>query len=613
MRLLGKALGFAVEEGEKLAAKKAKSLAVPRAATPEAQARRLAIKKAATEVQPLPKPKQPLALPKPAPKPKGKPKGGQWMPNEKLGAGDPHLAGFRVSDLGEDMPKTFRYGVTNPEGFAVTQRATPEDALRVARAHADKNAHPNLSPEYAAATTRGNAALVDWTPDDNLRVNLGLGEPEAPGPNQQLGDWFEKAYAKYLRNDFGTDNDPLSQLAARGLHYDPEMTPERWSDIADRYIQEDPIGYYMTPRHASSIAAEHAAGPDDLSTLNAFEVAEPQLRGALSQAAPWLRKQPATDMIYGIRGGGPEMSHFFDEMQNAMGDAGIPSDLAVRPESLSRMSFPQAVERVGRINQWRAAEMEKAQQGMLNHPAIALHKEYPENNPGGLRWVELRAPEAGPHLLDETDRALATMASPEAHSERYAQLQREKLGEVLKQEGDAMGHCVGGYCNDVMEGRSRIFSLRDAKGVPHVTIETAPNQAYALRGELGRDYGVDLDLGARAPEDIVQIKGKQNRAPNPEYLPFVQDFVKSGQWGRVGDLENTGLTRLPDDRYATEAQLRGLLDLYRDAGGTGSVLEPQHWSPEMWDALKPHTQGFKRGGLVVKRGCGCAKCNGGRA
>ena len=34
--------------------------------------------------------------------------------------------------------------------------------------------------------------------------------------------------------------------------------------------------------------------------------------------------------------------------------------------------------------------------------------------------------------------------------------------------------------------------------------------------------------------NIVQIKGKQNRAPKEDYLPFVQDFVKSGNWSDVG-------------------------------------------------------------------------------
>ena len=35
-----------------------------------------------------------------------------------------------------------------------------------------------------------------------------------------------------------------------------------------------------------------------------------------------------------------------------------------------------------------------------------------------------------------------------------------------------MGHCVGGYCDDVASGQSNIYSLRDAKGKPSVTIET---------------------------------------------------------------------------------------------------------------------------------------------
>lgn len=42
-------------------------------------------------------------------------------------------------------------------------------------------------------------------------------------------------------------------------------------------------------------------------------------------------------------------------------------------------------------------------------------------------------------------------------------------------------------------------------------------------------------------EEIVQIKGKANKAPKEEYLPAVQDFVRSGNWSDVGDLKNAGL------------------------------------------------------------------------
>ena len=113
-----------------------------------------------------------------------------------------------------------------------------------------------------------------------------------------------------------------------------------------------------------------------------------------------------------------------------------------------------------------------------------------------------------------------------------------------------MGHCVGGYCPDVLEGKSRIFSLRSGKGEPHVTIEIQPGRREGERAvdyrqllpeNYAAKYGDDSDLLDR----IVQIKGKANRAPNPEYLPFVQDFVKSGKWSDVGDLQNTGLIRHP--------------------------------------------------------------------
>jgi hypothetical protein len=73
--------------------------------------------------------------------------------------------------------------------------------------------------------------------------------------------------------------------------------------------------------------------------------------------------------------------------------------------------------------------------------------------------------------------------------------------------------------------------------------------------------------------NINQIKGKGNRAPNPEYLPYVQDFVRSGDWGdEIGDLHYTGLKRLddafsdyemkkyfnkvnPDQRYLTQQEI----------------------------------------------------------
>lgn len=203
-------------------------------------------------------------------------------------------------------------------------------------------------------------------------------------------------------------------------------------------------------------------------------------------------------------------------------------------------------------------------------------REYAENNPKGLRWVELGK--------DTPD-----------------------LEKQLKYEGDTMGHCVGGYCPDVLEGRSRIFSLRDAKGEPHVTIETKPVSETSISGDLLESLEPGLFkkyadesmyptvrewLKNERPDIfnmnvIEQIKGKQNLAPKDEYLPFVQDFVRNNPlgsgWGRVGDLRNTGLRKV-GDRYVTLDELK---DLPKTSDGFPIDYDPLDDLPD-----------WKEGGLV---------------
>ena len=153
-----------------------------------------------------------------------------------------------------------------------------------------------------------------------------------------------------------------------------------------------------------------------------------------------------------------------------------------------------------------------------------------------------------------------------------------------------MGHCVGGYCPDVLEGRSRIFSLRDAKGEPHVTVEVDPSSVIG-----------------RAPESdplprIVQIKGKANRAPNEEYLPFVQDFVRNsplgGTWSDVGDLRNAGLRRTRDVWNDREQQkIRAAGKTFSDYVSPEEIrsIADEVW-PGQWGSVN-----FAHGGHVQKQ------------
>lgn len=491
----------------------------------------------------------------------------------------------------------------------------------------------NSSPEAVASQQAGDLGyrFLEWQPDDDYGL-ISLQVPEIPKEQFAVQDWLSRALAKYYKNDFGSPEDPLRALAERGLHYDPDMTPEKWKATVDSYLLEDPVQSILFPPNREG--GMPGAGSD--------------LRGGVLSQMPWLAKAPVTDNVYGITGGGLDLEHFADEFYNALNPevSGIPSNLAVRKESLGRMTFPQAAEHVGRINQWRAKEMERAALDAQNNPVTHVFKEYAENNPMGLRWVEMAPPKGdGPTNYDV----------------------EEELSKALKYEGDTMGHCVGGYCPDVMEGRSRIFSLRDAKGEPHVTIETgrrdvprfnwdglrhrldedAQDAAYdaamtALRGrgdDALFDYEGNLtpfgqsqlnheqDIFAakwlinNGPEGIIQIKGKQNRAPKDDYLPFVQDFVKSGQWTDVGDLANTGLVKLPDGRYITAQQAEEAIAAIpetttmqraygsREMVPTRRVYDPSnldYLDTEEWSGIAPYFEGYARGGrALAAKPCSC--------
>jgi hypothetical protein len=121
--------------------------------------------------------------------------------------------------------------------------------------------------------------------------------------------------------------------------------------------------------------------------------------------------------------------------------------------------------------------------------------------------------------------------------------------------------------------------------------------------------------------EIIQIKGKQNKAPKEEYLPFVQDFVRSGKWSDVRDLANTGLYRANPEELGmfipSDPALRNLpgrrTDDFIKAREAGLFGDRQYLTrDEFEDILRrqiesesgplPPAEGMKAGGAV---GCGC--------
>jgi hypothetical protein len=138
--------------------------------------------------------------------------------------------------------------------------------------------------------------------------------------------------------------------------------------------------------------------------------------------------------------------------------------------------------------------------------------------------------------------------------------------EDLVFEGNAMGHCVGGYCDYVEKGSSIIYSLRDPKGMPHATIEIKgqPSPYAAADRTLPGDSGYQPPLTpTEEPWLVEQIQGKENRYWNlkPEYIGMIRDWFTHLQDNGVK------LTRENDDEINDAGDLENFVNTI-DHGNT---------------------------------------------
>ena len=99
---------------------------------------------------------------------------------------------------------------------------------------------------------------------------------------------------------------------------------------------------------------------------------------------------------------------------------------------------------------------------------------------------------------------------------------------------------------------------------------------------------------------INQIKGKSNAKPKKDYIPYVQDFVKSGNWSAVGDLKNADLYHVHPES-----------DVAKNLSAAGEQVPTYVTS----DELNAISKRFKkaRGGVVHKAKGGAIRMNKGGA
>ena len=500
------------------------------------------------------------------------------------------------------------------------RKALPAPAKRLALPAPDP-ARDNTYARWSRSETRPHGG--QWLPD--ATIVEGNDSPENAArqlarrvPDESpLRSWAVKAIPRYVKRDMGAHNDPLRALAEQG-HVAGIANGDEWTSTANSLIGIDPAEYYM------GLEAKFGKTPSEAARIqnNSYLLRD------IAEQAPWIAKMPSTDPVYSLYGSNPlnlePFTHTIDELHNATrAGTDVPPHLQLDEGSLQRMSWPQGVERAGMIDKWRAAQMEAERANIVaSNPAFAVHKEYPDD-PRGLRWMQIKMPEYDENVAPDGWHQIEgglwrnSNATGAAGDSKYsddhpaARTALKNLESALKNEGDAMGHCVGGYCRDVASGDSGIYTLRDAKGEPHVTIETSPaNFVYsdvakrvgAEQASQWLDEGLTLhDMLERAggrealglPDDsIVQIKGKQNAKPIADYIPYVQDFIRSRDWSQIGDLRNADMARLlgkyvPRDEYDTT--MKGYKDAVLAHPGGRAMRRfnndmPQWGTPEFEEA-----------------------------
>jgi hypothetical protein len=468
-----------------------------------------------------------------------------------------------------------------------------------------------------------------------------------------LNKWIDSNLTNYVKKQMGTADDPVRKLAEQDVVHIPS------NEVGvNRYKAKDVRAGLGMPQLGKSEAAKAWEDSADylINVAPASKHTKPLSQSEIRQGYrstveenPWLEKVAPDTPIYAAKsdiGSDLGFDHIMDVLRQDIAAGRI------RPEQLNKVSMEQAVRRTYEYDQEMAKRMRDAQIKVTE--GMPTHKDYADK---GYKWIELTKPDTptglpegwslAPNSASEktglfratspTGETVLGQDMPDLIKNLYTRYPdapgnpRQQLETALKYEGDTMGHCVGSYCDDVASGKSRIYSLRDAKGEPHVTIEVEPQNEKGYYNSLNPDKRAELMSQAieyrrqtvpdidpnkspderakmlkdyldsqniQIPSRIKQIKGKQNRAPNEEYVPFVQDFVRSGEWSDVGDLSNTGL--IPANAIkAAGHDMTGYDQKYFTNQEYVDFLSKKH-EDFLSKNFKPSTEGMAEGGGAFK-------------
>ena len=487
------------------------------------------------------------------------------------------------------------------------------------------NWHPELDPKTLLQSAM---RASNMTPEDAVRLGV---PPESYELAKTMDNWIQGPLAKYMMRDMGTMDDPIRRLAEQDILH---VKPDELNYNINAYGKWPFEGQTF---EGKSHAAKMWEGASDMSigSTTRGQLAPGDGKPTRFEAKyPWALNLPDDTLIHSLMKPKSVMDDLgMHQLTDTVYEALTEGKL--RPEQLKSGSFgvEAAVRFADKTRKEKEAAAEAEALKALVNEATIEHKAYPE----GWKWVEFKKPEeVSPEEFEAANAHLGPKewdAAMDQYRRGSRNEGRNKLQQALNAEGDYMGHCVGGYCDDVLGGKARVFSLRSPEGKSLVTVEARPGMKtlseaeQAFYDEYGRlprdmqeldDWGmkndipIDAEDWGTAPQAwrIMQIKGSgkkdQMQKITPEDLqqvqPYVQDFLNSQEWLDIRDLPNASLhdmrslygRDLPQGakRFMTSAEQQEFNKLYPDLESPMSKdLKAGDWEPD------EHIE-FAQGGLV---------------
>ena len=450
---------------------------------------------------------------------------------------------------------------SNLKNYVKKQMGTPEDPVRALHEQGISHLPEDLqNPEMM------------WTPEELARDRKMQGFPEegvAISPTAQMWEQMsDQAIIPTRAGDiqqYPAQMEKRAEALAKYHDYERQLDDKLVSFLHGKGFDSDQIvGLLKMP------ASEKANILGDKKLGKLFREVPPypaneQFMRESSTQNPWLSKVDPNTPVYSGDISGLGFDHVLDVLREDIAAGRI------RPEQLNKVSMEQAVRRTHEYDQELARKMNEARN--TARADLPVYKDYPE----GFKWVELNKPGSFAAESKAMGHSVKGYEPPEGHP------------DWTEGSGDSgsLGYGHGGW-EAIKSGKAKVYSLVDAKGEPHTTIEVSRGEhpiGYSFKGagtefpdtfEYNRNFeegfprptpeqkqtilkraaelrsenprrermdafqsAADEVLGP-LPARITQIKGKQNAKPKDDYLPFVQDFVRGGNWSDVGDFKNTG-------------------------------------------------------------------------